>query len=455
MLELTPMTSLLADKTVVLGVTGGIAAYKAAELCRLLVKAGAKVHVVMTAAACEFITPLTLQTLSGREVLRDLFAAGPAAKIGHIEIAGAADLVIVAPATADAIARFAAGMANDLLAAVVLATKAPILLAPAMNTNMWDNPITQENLARLCRGIRVTSVGPDAGDLACGWVGAGRMVSPEEILAAAAERLGPGVPGKRGALAGQHVVVTAGPTWEAVDDVRFLGNRSSGKMGFALAEAAAAMGAEVTLISGPVALATPAAVAKRLDVESALEMREALRKVADRADVVVMSAAVADFRPGVRLLGKLSRRDGKRAAPQATKAIPLVQNPDLLAELGRARKGGRPYLVGFAAEVGVTGQALAERARGKLREKGCDVVVANEVGRPGLGFGAEHNAVTLVFADGRTTELPATRKDVLARMIWDTIGGEFTGGERRLTKLAEPKPKPESRGARRAKGTHA
>ena len=221
------MTS-LADKTVVLGVTGGIAAYKAAELCRLLVKAGAKVQVVMTAAACEFITPLTMQTLSAREVLRDLFAGGPAAKIDHIEIAGAADLIIVAPATADAIARFAAGMANDLLAAVVLATKAPILLAPAMNTNMWENPITQENLARLCRSGRVSSVGPDAGDLACGWVGAGRMLDPEEILAAAAERLGPGAPEKRGVLAGQRVVVTAGPTWEAVDDVRFLGNRSSG-----------------------------------------------------------------------------------------------------------------------------------------------------------------------------------------------------------------------------------
>jgi len=448
------MTS-LADKTVVLGVTGGIAAYKAAELCRLLVKAGAKVQVVMTAAACEFITPLTMQTLSAREVLRDLFAGGPAAKIDHIEIAGAADLIIVAPATADAIARFAAGMANDLLAAVVLATKAPILLAPAMNTNMWENPITQENLARLCRSGRVSSVGPDAGDLACGWVGAGRMLDPEEILAAAAERLGPGAPEKRGVLAGQRVVVTAGPTWEAVDDVRFLGNRSSGKMGFALAEAAAAMGAEVTLIAGPVALATPAAVAKRIDVESAREMREALQKVADRADVVVMSAAVADFRPGVRVLGKLSRRDGKRAAPKAAKAIPLVENPDLLAELGRARKGGHPYLIGFAAEVGVSGRALAERARGKLREKGCDLVVANEVGRPGLGFGAEQNAVTLVFADGRTTELPATRKDVLARMIWDTISGELTAGERPATKLAEPKPKPESRRARRAKGTHA
>ena len=443
------MTS-LADRTVVLGVTGGIAAYKAAELCRLLVKAGAQVHVVMTTAACEFITPLTLQTLSGNPVLRDLFDVGPESKIGHIEIASAADLVVVAPATADAIARFAAGMANDLLSAVVLATKARILLAPAMNTNMWENPITQENLARLCRGSRVTTVGPDAGDLACGWVGAGRMVQPEEIVTAAVERLGPGVPARPGALNGQRVVVTAGPTWEAVDDVRFLGNRSSGKMGFALADAAAAMGAEVTLIAGPVALATPPAVGKRIDVESALEMREALHKQATHADVVVMAAAVADFRPSVRVLGKLSRRDGKHMAPAATRAIPLVPNPDLLAELGRLRRGDRPYLVGFAAEVGVTGEALAARARRKLVEKACDVVVANEVGRPGVGFGADQNAVTLVFADGRTLDLPAAHKDVLARTIWDRIRLELAGEPG--SNPADTKPR---KTAPRAKGKHA
>jgi phosphopantothenoylcysteine decarboxylase/phosphopantothenate--cysteine ligase len=440
----------LTDKTVVLGVTGGIAAYKAAELCRLLVKAGARVHVVMTQAACEFITPLTLQTLSGFPVLRDLFAAGQEAKIGHIEVASAADLIIVAPATADAIARFAAGLANDLLSAVVLATRAPILLAPAMNTNMWENPITQENLARLSRSGRVSTVGPDAGDLACGWVGAGRMVAPEEIVVAASERLGPGVPLVAGALAGHRVVVTAGPTWEAVDDVRFLGNRSSGKMGFALAEAAAAMGADVTLVAGPVALPTPANVGKRIDVESALEMREALHKHLPAADVVVMAAAVADFRPGVRVLGKLSRRDGKRAAADAARAIPLVANPDLLAELGQQRSGARPYLVGFAAEVGVSGPALVARARRKLEEKSCDVVVANEVGRPGLGFGADENAVTLVFADGRVHDLPAAHKDRLAHAIWDKLGPELAFKSRPRpaeTRLRKTAP--------RAKGKHA
>jgi len=449
------MTAHLADKSVVLGVTGGIAAYKSAELCRRLVKAGARVQVVMTEAAGQFIAPLTLQTLSGRAVMRDLFDAGQEAKIGHIEVANTADLLVVAPATADAIARFAAGMANDLLSAIVLATRAPILLAPAMNTNMWDNPITQENLAKLCRGGRVSYVGPDAGDLACGWVGAGRMVDPEEILTAASARLGPGQAVKLGALVGQRVVVSAGPTWEAVDDVRFLGNRSSGKMGFALAQAAAEMGADVVLVAGPVALPTPDGIGRRIDVESALEMREVLHKTALAADVVVMAAAVADFRPGVRVLGKLSRRSGKPPSASNSRAIPLVPNPDLLAELGQLRQGNRPYLVGFAAEVGVTGKALATRARGKLVEKRCDVVVANEVGKPGVGFGADHNAVTMVFADGRTLALPSARKDKLARVIWDTIAGELPGAPGSTGRPVPGVFQTKTRRARRAKEEHA
>jgi phosphopantothenoylcysteine decarboxylase/phosphopantothenate--cysteine ligase len=222
-------------------------------------------------------------------------------------------------------------------------------------------------------------------------------------------------------------------------------------MGFALAEAAGDLGAQVTLIAGPVALATPAAVAKRIDVESALELREALQKAAARADVVVMAAAVADFRPGVRVLGKLSRRDGKHAAPKAAKAIPLVANPDLLAELGRARKGKHPYLIGFAAEVGVSGEVLVERARAKLIEKACDVVVANEVGRPGVGFGADENAVTLVFSDGRTIELSPARKQVLAQTIWDKIAQEFDAPK--IPNL--DKPMTEHKRASRAKEKHA
>ena len=379
-----------------------------------------------------------------------MFELGQGGTIGHIELASEADIIVVAPATADAIARFAAGMANDLLSAIVLATKAPILLAPAMNTNMWENPITQDNLARLCKGGQVSSVGPDAGDLACGWVGAGRMVDSDKILRAAEARLGAklALPETPGALAGRRMVVTAGPTWEAVDDVRFLGNRSSGKMGFALAEVAARLGAEVTLIAGPVALATPVGVGRRIDVESALEMREALQRSLGGADVLVMAAAVADFRPGVRVLGKLSRRNGKAATSTAAQAIPLVPNPDLLAELGRSRVGKNPYLIGFAAEVGVSGQALVARAQRKLAEKFCDVVVANEVGRPGIGFGADENAVTLVFADGRAIELPPARKDLVARAIWDRIAPEFTLGPK-LDSRADKKP------AHRLKGKNA
>jgi phosphopantothenoylcysteine decarboxylase/phosphopantothenate--cysteine ligase len=348
-----------------------------------------------------------------------MFDTTEESRIGHIELASKADLIVIAPATADAIARFSAGMANDLLAAVVLATRAHVLLAPAMNSNMWDNPLTQGNLARLIGTGRFSTVGPDSGELACGWVGAGRMVDPSEILAAAEASLGEaGEAG--GPLAGRRIVVTAGPTWEAVDDVRFLGNRSSGKMGFALADAAARMGGEVTLIAGPVSLPSPASIRRRIDVESALEMRDGLRRFTPQADVVVMAAAVADFRPGVRVLGKLSRRQSPPNA-EVGEALRLVPNPDLLAELGRSRTGKLPVLVGFAAEVGVSGAALAQRARRKLEEKRCDVVVANEVGKAGLGFGSDTNAVTLVFSDGAVADLPAAPKEVLARGIWERL----------------------------------
>jgi phosphopantothenoylcysteine decarboxylase/phosphopantothenate--cysteine ligase len=419
---------------VVLGVTGGIAAYKAAELCRTLVKAGARVRVVMTDAACQFITPLTLQTLSGAKVGRDLFDLDEESEIGHIRLADSADLIIVAPATADVIARLGAGMADDLLAAVVLASKAPVLLAPAMNVNMWENPLTQANLGRLLRdggeagrAARFSTVGPDRGELACGWIGAGRLIEPAEIVAAA-ERILSG-----GALAGRKVVVTAGPTQEPIDDVRFLGNRSSGKMGFALAEAAAAQGADVLLVAGPVGLATPSGVTRRIDVESADEMQRALGAVAPAADVVVMAAAVADFRPAARVAGKLSRR----APGGAALTLRLEANPDILAELGRARGGavgpgdarasagraggGRPFLVGFAAEP-AGGAELLARARLKLAEKGCDAIVANDISRPGTGFGADDNEATLLFRDGRAVALARAPKRALADAIWAQLG---------------------------------
>jgi phosphopantothenoylcysteine decarboxylase/phosphopantothenate--cysteine ligase len=412
--------SALAGKTVVLGVTGGISAYKAAELCRLLRKEDAQVRVVMTRAACEFITPLTLQTLSGHPVGRDLFDPAEESQIGHIRLADDADVVVVAPATADAIARFAGGLADDLLAAVLLATKAPVVLAPAMNVNMWENALTRQNLARLLGTGRVTTVGPDRGELACGWIGAGRLVDPAEIVTAVAAALGRRA--ARGALAGRKVVVTAGPTFEAVDDVRFLGNRSSGKMGFALAAAAGELGAEVTLVAGPVALATPPGVAHRRDVESAEQMRAALHAAAAGADVVVMAAAVGDFRPAARFPGKLSRRHhGRAARKDEGLAMHLVANPDLLAELGRGRRGHRPFLIGFAAETGAGADELARRARAKLAEKGCDAVVANDVSQPGLGFASDDNAVVLVTADGAPVPLGPAPKAVIAERLWAAL----------------------------------
>ncbi|HEY0714153.1 MAG TPA: bifunctional phosphopantothenoylcysteine decarboxylase/phosphopantothenate--cysteine ligase CoaBC [Polyangia bacterium] len=404
----------LAGKTVVLGVTGGISAYKAAELCRLLRKADARVRVVMTRAATEFITPLTLQTLSNAPVGTELFDLTSEAEIGHIKVADEADIIIIAPASADAIARMAAGMADDLLTAVVLASKAPLLLAPAMNVNMWQQPIVQDNLRRLIGTGRVRTVGPDSGELACGWIGAGRLVDPAEIAAAAAgwleERAAPGP------LRGRHVIVTAGPTHEAVDDVRFLGNRSSGKMGFALAASAARQGAKVTLVAGPVALATPAGVERRIDITTALELQAVLTElVAGDVEALVMAAAVADFRPAEAARGKLNRRD------QAVSTLALTPNPDVLAGLGNAREGARPLLVGFAAEVGLTGPALIARAHAKLKEKRCDVIIANDVSAPGLGFSSDDNAVVIVNRQGEGTSLGPLSKTALADRIWAAL----------------------------------
>jgi phosphopantothenoylcysteine decarboxylase/phosphopantothenate--cysteine ligase len=403
-------TAGLSGRRIVLGITGGIAAYKGAELCRLLVKAGASVRVVMTDAATQFITPLTLQALSGNPVSRDLFDLGSEAEIGHIRLADEADLVVIAPATADSIARLAAGMADDLLAAVVLAGRGPVLLAPAMNVNMWENPLTQANLARLLGegGGRFSTVGPDRGALACGWVGAGRLIEPAEIAAGAARLLAPGD------LSGRRVVVTAGPTREPIDDVRFIGNRSSGKMGAALAAAAVARGADVTLLAGPgtpVVLPGPGRVT-RVGFESAAELERALGQAAPGADAIVMAAAVADFRPRTRAAGKLSRRDG------AEVAIDLTAVPDLLAGVGLSRRDRRPFLVGFAAEV-AGGAALAQRAGAKLREKGCDAVVANDVSAPGIGFDAEDNAVTVLFAQGAPVEIARASKRAVADRLWD------------------------------------
>jgi len=407
----------VTDKRILLIVGGGIAAYKACELIRLIRQAGMTVRCVLTEGGAQFVTPMTLAALSGQPVHSSLWDLKDEAEIGHIRLADEADLLVVAPATADFIARMAAGMADDLLAAVVLATRAPVLLAPAMNVNMWTNPVTQANLTRLLGNARVTTVGPDRGELACGWIGAGRLMEPADIVTAAAGVLAGGGRTAVNDLAGRRVVVTAGATREPVDSVRFLGNRSSGKMGAALAEAAAARGADVTLVAGPDTPAVPGA--RRIDFETAAELERALSDLAPRADAVVMAAAVADFRPRAPVAGKLSRRNAGSEVSLALEAV-----PDLLAGLARARRGARPYLVGFAAET-AAGDALVERAGAKLREKRCDAIVANDVSGAGIGFGSDDNEVTLLFGDGERHALARAPKRAIADRLWDLLAGRL------------------------------
>jgi phosphopantothenoylcysteine decarboxylase/phosphopantothenate--cysteine ligase len=396
----------LRGRTVVVAVGGGIAAYKAVELVRLLTKADARVRVVMTPRASEFVGPLTFQALSGQAVMTDLFDLTQESEIGHIQVADRADLVIVAPATANLIARMAAGMADCPVTAVVLASRAPVLVAPSMNVNMWQNPLTQANVRRLVDVAGVRVVGPDAGFLACRWTGPGRLAEPADIVEAAAHVLTPRD------LSGRRVVVTAGPTYEPVDPVRFVGNRSSGRMGYAVARAAARRGADVQLVSGPTGLDAPLGV-ERVQVESARAMAAATTGAAAGADAIVMAAAVADFRPKDAAGHKLKKR-----AAGAAPTIELAVNPDILAELGAARSGGatRAVLVGFAAE---TENVVAE-ARAKLTAKRCDLVVANDVSQPDAGFSVDTNRVVLVEAGGER-ELPLMSKDEVAHAILDRV----------------------------------
>jgi phosphopantothenoylcysteine decarboxylase / phosphopantothenate---cysteine ligase len=406
----------LRGRTVVVGVCGGIAAYKACELVRALVKAEAQVWVTMTTASRRFVGELTFQALSGHAVFTDLFDGGQEAEIGHIRIADRADLMIVAPATASTLARLAAGLADDPVSAVALATRAPLLLAPAMNVNMWDNPITRDNVRRLVevRGARL--VGPDAGFLACRWVGPGRMAEPTDIAEAAARVLSPAD------LAGRRVVVSAGSTREALDPVRFLGNRSTGKMGYALAAAAVRRGAAVTLVSGPSALEVPLGVTHQ-PVGDARQMEAAVVAAAAGADAVIMAAAVADFRPRSQAPSKL-----KKTALDPAPVLELERNPDILAGLGAARGGARkPVLVGFAAET----EQVVANARAKLGAKRCDLVVANDVSRADAGFEVDTNEVVLVDAEG-DQPLPAGTKAEVAHRIWDRV----------IAMLGESGPKP-------------
>ena len=389
----------LDGRRIVVGVAGGIAAYKAAELVRALVKLGASVRVVMTQAAQQFITPLTLQSLSQQPVATDTFDLSQEQTIGHIQVADWAELLVIAPATADIIARLANGLANDLLSTVALACRAPLLLAPAMNVNMWQHPATQANLRVLVERGALTC-GPDAGELACGWIGQGRMIEAAEIAAACVQALG------RGDWRGRRVLVTAGPTFEPIDPVRFVGNRSTGKMGFAIARQAARRGAQVTLVAGPVALPTPLGVT-RVDVETALQMREAtLAHAAKDQALIVMTAAVADYRPRETAPHKL-KKDALGDAP----SIALTRNPDILAELA----GKAPVVVGFAAET----DDVERNATAKLRAKGCDLIVANDVSEAGSGFGTDTNRVLIVGRDGAVESLPQLTKDEVADRILD------------------------------------
>jgi phosphopantothenoylcysteine decarboxylase/phosphopantothenate--cysteine ligase len=405
----------LAGARVTVCVAGGIAAYKAAELVRLLSKAGADVWVVMTKRAQKFVGPLTFQALTGHPVFTDLFSLTQESEIGHIQAADRTDLVVVAPATASTIARLAAGLADDALAAVVLATKAPVLLAPSMNVNMWSHPLTQSNLRRLVDTAGYQVVGPGDGFLACRWTGPGRLAEPADIVEAAARVL------SRQDLAGRRVVVTAGPTHEAVDPVRYLGNRSSGKMGYAVAAAAARRGADVTLISGPVAIEAPPGLTV-VRVEDARRMQEAVTGAAADADAIIMAAAVADFRPV-----QVGDRKIKRSEMSYAPSIALDVNPDILAGLGEARKarGGGPLLVGFAAET----HDVVAYARAKLASKGVDLVIANDVTEPGSGFAVDTNRVVLVDASG-DTPVPAGSKAVVAHRILDRVVAMLGGRAR-------------------------
>ncbi|MBK9031903.1 MAG: bifunctional phosphopantothenoylcysteine decarboxylase/phosphopantothenate--cysteine ligase CoaBC [Myxococcales bacterium] len=400
----------LAGAEIIVAVGGGIAAYKACELVRLLIKADAKVQVVMTRRATRFVGPLTFQALSGRPVFTDLFDATQEADIGHIRIADRADLMIVAPATANVIARLAAGMADDPVTTVALATQAPLLLAPSMNVNMWQHPLTAANVRRLVDVAGARVVGPGDGFLACRWVGPGRLAEPADIVEAAARIRAPQD------LAGRAIVVTAGPTHEPIDPVRYVGNRSSGKMGYALAAAAARRGAAVTLIAGPTALPDPVGLTT-VHVEDARAMARALADHAWTGDAVIMAAAIADFRPLAAADKKLKRTEIGLAP-----SIVLDANPDLLAGLGaeRARRGAGPLLVGFAAET----HDVVNYARAKLAAKGCDLVVANDVSAADAGFSVDTNRVVVVERD-RTTEVPFGPKTVVAHRILDAVGARL------------------------------
>ncbi|HSC07349.1 MAG TPA: bifunctional phosphopantothenoylcysteine decarboxylase/phosphopantothenate--cysteine ligase CoaBC [Steroidobacteraceae bacterium] len=381
---------------VLLGVTGGIAAYKSPDLVRRLAERGADVQVAMTAAAKQFVTALTFQAVSGRPTRDDLWDSAAEAAMGHIELARWAELVLIAPASANFIARLAHGQADDLLSTLCLATDAPLAVAPAMNRLMWANPATQANIAILReRGVAI--LGPAEGDQACGEVGPGRMLEPAELAQRALELLS-----RSRELAGVHVVITAGPTREAIDPVRFISNRSSGKMGFATAQAARALGAKVTLVSGPVSIDTPVGV-RRIDIESAQDMYDAVHRELPTMDIFISAAAVADYRPPQAQAQKIKKTGD-------TMHLDLVKAPDILASVSASKR--RPFVVGFAAET----ERVEQHAREKLLKKNLDMIAANLVGE-GLAFDCDDNALLVLWPGGARTLERAAKADIARQLV--------------------------------------
>ncbi|RGS71453.1 bifunctional phosphopantothenoylcysteine decarboxylase/phosphopantothenate--cysteine ligase CoaBC [Mitsuokella sp. AF21-1AC] len=391
----------LAGRKIVLGVTGGIAAYKAVELTSRLRKAGAEVHVIMTRAAQDFVTELTFREISGQAVVTSMWDKVPTHNVEHIALANLADLLIVAPATANFLAKAAAGLADDMLTTTLLATKAPVFLAPAMNTNMYENPVTQKNLRELAaRGFHI--IEPASGHLACGVTGKGRLPEPVDIA-----RQVEAFFAKARDLLGRKILVTAGGTREPLDPVRYLGNRSTGRMGYAIAQEAAARGADVVLVSAPSALPVPPGV-RCVHVETAREMREAVLREFDDADVVIKAAAVADYRPKIVAENKIKKSEGEFT-------LVLERNPDILLELGQKKR--QQVLVGFAAET----TKLEEYARGKLAKKNLDFIVANDVSRSDAGFAVDTNCAKLFMRDGTVCDCPLSSKAELAGVILDHV----------------------------------
>ena len=389
--------SRLNNRHIILAISGGIAAYKSAELVRLLIKSGAQVQVVMTSGAIEFITPLTLQALSGNPVHQHLLNPQAEAGMGHIQLARWADLLLIAPASANVMARLAQGQANDLLTTLCLATDAPVLLAPAMNQAMWQDQATQDNLQTLqARGLQIH--GPAEGEQACGDIGAGRMLEPNELLAAVKAQF------SQGLLDGKTVVITAGPTREAIDPVRYISNHSSGKMGYALAQAARDQGATVILISGPTQLAQPEDVTF-VAVESAQDMLEASLRAGSSADYFIATAAVADYRPAIASEQKLKKQNADHGL-----TLELTQNPDILTTMSNQH----PHVihVGFAAET----QDLILHAQDKLKRKGVHMIIANDVSNTDIGFNSDNNQVSLITSGG-VEDLPLLSKQQLARQL--------------------------------------